>query len=131
MQKLTAQQVRSSFINASRSEAAKLNLPKNFDTLDWESLDFLGWRDGKMPLRGYLVLPAHFEAERSDASRQTPFLFCHGRLDPIVPHFLGRAAFERLETAGHVAEWAEYDMQHSMCLEEVFCVRDWLRARFA
>ena len=57
MQELTAQQIRSSFINASRSEAAKLNLPKNFDTLDWESLDFLGWRDGKMPLRGYLVLP--------------------------------------------------------------------------
>jgi len=56
MQKLTAQQIRSSFINASRSEAAKLNLPPNFDALDWDSLDFLGWRDGKMPLRGYLVL---------------------------------------------------------------------------
>ncbi|MCB5281477.1 FBP domain-containing protein [Arthrobacter sp. AL08] len=57
MQKITAQQIRSSFINASRSEASKLNLPRNFDALDWESLDFLGWRDGKMPLRGYLVLP--------------------------------------------------------------------------
>ncbi|MGP4030463.1 FBP domain-containing protein [Pseudarthrobacter sp. 1C304] len=56
MQKLTAQQIRSSFVNASRSEAAKLNLPPNFDALDWDSLDFLGWRDGKMPLRGYLVL---------------------------------------------------------------------------
>lgn len=57
MQKITAQQIRSSFINASRSEAAKLNLPKNFDALDWERHDFLGWRDEKMPLRGYLVLP--------------------------------------------------------------------------
>lgn len=57
MQKLTPQQIRSSFVNASRSEAAKLNLPANFDSLDWDSLEFLGWRDGKMPLRGYLVLP--------------------------------------------------------------------------
>ncbi|MDP9697080.1 UNVERIFIED_ORG: hypothetical protein J2X79_004664 [Arthrobacter globiformis] len=57
MQKITPQQIRSSFINASRSEAAKLNLPRDFDTLDWESLDFLGWRDAKMPLRGYLVFP--------------------------------------------------------------------------
>ncbi|KRE82113.1 FBP domain-containing protein [Arthrobacter sp. Soil763] len=57
MQKLSAQQIRSSFINASRSEAAKLNLPAGFDALDWENLDFLGWRDAKMPLRGYLILP--------------------------------------------------------------------------
>ncbi|WP_432398224.1 FBP domain-containing protein [Pseudarthrobacter sp. L19] len=57
MDEITAARIRSSFINASRSEAAKLNLPRNFDSLDWDSLDFLGWRDGKMPLRGYLVLP--------------------------------------------------------------------------
>ena len=57
MYELTAARIRSSFINASRSEAAKLTLPRNFDSLDWDSLDFLGWRDGKMPLRGYLVLP--------------------------------------------------------------------------
>ncbi|MDP9906953.1 MULTISPECIES: FBP domain-containing protein [Arthrobacter] len=57
MQKITAQQIRSSFINASRSEAAKLNLPKDFDSLDWDNLEFLGWRDEKMPMRGYLVLP--------------------------------------------------------------------------
>jgi hypothetical protein len=58
MQSITPQQIRSSFVNASRSEAARLTLPKDFDYLDWESLDFLGWRDEKMPLRGYLVVPA-------------------------------------------------------------------------
>ena len=57
MQQITPQQIRSSFINASRSEAAKLNLPQEFDALEWESMDFLGWRDNKMPLRGYLVVP--------------------------------------------------------------------------
>ncbi|MFP3462969.1 FBP domain-containing protein [Arthrobacter globiformis] len=57
MQKVTAQQIRSSFINASRSEAAKLNLPRNFESIEWDSLEFLGWRDEKMPQRGYLVLP--------------------------------------------------------------------------
>lgn len=58
MQSVTPQQIRSSFVNASRSEAAKLNLPPNFGDLDWDNLDFLGWRDPKMPLRGYLVVPA-------------------------------------------------------------------------
>lgn len=56
-QKITAQQIRSSFVNASRSEAAKLTPPREFDTLDWDSVDLLGWRDHKMPLRGYLVVP--------------------------------------------------------------------------
>lgn len=55
MEKISEKQIRSAFINASRSEAAKLNLPANFGTLDWGELDFLGWRDEKMPQRGYLV----------------------------------------------------------------------------
>lgn len=58
MQQPSAQKIRASFVNASRSEASKLNLPKDFDSLDWENLDYLGWRDPKMPLRGYLVLPS-------------------------------------------------------------------------
>lgn len=57
MQKISPQQIRSSFVNASRSEAAKLNLPRNFDSLAWDNLEFLGWRDEKMPQRGYLVVP--------------------------------------------------------------------------
>jgi phospholipase/carboxylesterase len=86
---------------------------------------------GVMVLSGYLLLPDHFEAERTAASRQTPFLFCHGRFDGVVPHFLGRSGFERVKAAGHTAEWHEYDMEHSMCLEEVLQIRDWLKARFA
>lgn len=42
MQKITAQQIPSSFVNASHSEAAKLILPRDFDNLDWDSLNFLG-----------------------------------------------------------------------------------------
>lgn len=55
MEKITDKQIRSCFVNASRSEAAKLTLPARFATLDWDRLDFLGWRDEKMPQRGYLV----------------------------------------------------------------------------
>lgn len=57
MHPISLKDIRSSFINATRSEAAKLTPPTNLDSLDWDSLDFLGWRDEKMPLRGYLVVP--------------------------------------------------------------------------
>lgn len=55
MEKISEKQIRSCFVNASRSEAAKLTLPANFADLDWDALDSLGWRDPKMPMRGYLI----------------------------------------------------------------------------
>ncbi|MBG0737874.1 FBP domain-containing protein [Paeniglutamicibacter antarcticus] len=55
MDKISEKQIRACFVNASRSEAAKLTLPADFQTLEWDRLDFLGWRDEKMPQRGYLV----------------------------------------------------------------------------
>jgi phospholipase/carboxylesterase len=85
---------------------------------------------GALVLSGYLLLPQHFEQERTPASRQLPMLFAHGRYDPVVPHWLGRAAYERLESAGHPVDWKEFDMEHSLCIEEVHAIARWLRERF-
>jgi hypothetical protein len=52
---LTENQIRTSFVNASRREAAQAALPR-LDALDWASLDYLGWRDRKAPLSAYVVL---------------------------------------------------------------------------
>jgi hypothetical protein len=52
----TEQEVRRSFVNCSRGEAASLTMPPGFAELDWSTLELLGWRDPKAPLRGYLVL---------------------------------------------------------------------------
>lgn len=53
---LTEQQIRSSFINASRKEVSDLALPLDFATIDWDRLDFFGWRDRKSPRRAYVVV---------------------------------------------------------------------------
>ena len=55
---LSADAIRASFINASRKEAASLTLPADFNTLDWERLDYLGWRDPKLERRAYVVVPS-------------------------------------------------------------------------
>ena len=57
MRALTDQQIRDSFVNASRKEVADLSLPAGFDELDWESFDHLGWRDRKIGRRAYVVVP--------------------------------------------------------------------------
>jgi hypothetical protein len=53
---LSAEDIRRSFVNSSKSQVKALALPPKFTELPWESLDFLGWRDGKAPNRGYLVV---------------------------------------------------------------------------
>ncbi len=55
MNPLTEKQIRASFLNASKREAAQATLP-DLDMLDWERLDYLGWHDRKAPLSAYVVL---------------------------------------------------------------------------
>lgn len=53
---LTPHDITTSFINASRSQVNDLTLPADLESLDWDTLDFLGWRDRKFPRRGYVIV---------------------------------------------------------------------------
>ncbi|MGW0119676.1 FBP domain-containing protein [Streptomyces sp. NPDC003327] len=57
MEPLTDKQIRSSFVNCTKGEAARLKLPLDFAELPWSDLDFLGWVDPGAPLRAHLVVP--------------------------------------------------------------------------
>lgn len=57
MEPLTEKQIRSSFVNCTKGEAARLKLPLDFAELPWEHLDFLGWVDPGAPLRAHIVRP--------------------------------------------------------------------------
>ncbi len=63
MRPIAESEIRACFINCSRGEAQRLNLPRDFAELPWGDLDFLGWRDPGAPNRGYLV------AERAEGGR--------------------------------------------------------------
>ena len=49
--------IRASFVNATRKELTELTLPAGFAELNWERLDYLGWRDPKYAKRAYIVVP--------------------------------------------------------------------------
>ena len=53
---LTEKNIRASLINASLSERKTLTLPPNISTLPWDNLDYLGWRDPKIPGIGYVIV---------------------------------------------------------------------------
>ncbi|SDK28722.1 FBP domain-containing protein [Nonomuraea jiangxiensis] len=55
MNPITEHDIRTSFINCSKGEARRLNLPRDLAASPWPDLDFLGWRDPGAPERAYLV----------------------------------------------------------------------------
>ena len=48
--------IRGSFVNASLRERKNLQLPAPVDEIEWDRLDYLGWRDRKSPQLGYVVV---------------------------------------------------------------------------
>ncbi|SNS54476.1 FBP domain-containing protein [Rhodococcoides kyotonense] len=57
MEPVTEKEIRSSFVNCSKGDAKRLNVPRDLDRTDWEQLDFLGWSDPSYAGRSYIVVP--------------------------------------------------------------------------
>jgi len=57
MESLTEEQIRESFVNITRSEADDMPLPPGMHEIDWSRREYLGWRDPRLPQRGYVVIP--------------------------------------------------------------------------
>ena len=55
MTPLTEPELRACLVNATRGEASRMSVPLDLDDVDWSRLDFLGWRDRKIPTRGYII----------------------------------------------------------------------------
>lgn len=52
---LTEGEIRASFVNCSKGEAKRLNVPRDLSSRPWAELDYLGWRDPQSRNRGYLA----------------------------------------------------------------------------
>ncbi|MES2633520.1 MAG: dienelactone hydrolase family protein [Pseudomonadota bacterium] len=81
---------------------------------------------GIVGMSGYLPLASSTAAERSDANAITPIFLAHGQYDNVVIPERGRASRDMLKALGYLVEWHEYPMAHSVCMEEVQQLNDWL-----
>ena len=55
-----------------------------------------------------------------------PVFLGHGRNDGMVTMARGQAARDALLALGQPTEWHDYPMEHSVCLEEVDDLNQWL-----
>jgi hypothetical protein len=55
MKALTEADLRASFVNASRREAGEAGAP-DLESVRWSEIDYLGWRNPKLPLLAYVAM---------------------------------------------------------------------------
>jgi len=85
---------------------------------------------GILALSTYLPLAESLPAEKTLANARIPILMCHGTQDPMIPIGLAQASRETLKAQGYDLEWHEYPMQHTVAMEEIGDIAEWLAARF-
>ena len=81
---------------------------------------------GIIGLSGYLPLAAALAAERSPANADVPVFLAHGTRDGVVPLPRAIASRDALTALGYPVDWHTYEMEHSVCAEEIADMHQWL-----
>ena len=79
------------------------------------------------PLAGLMVLSAYLaDPEVANREGSVPLLCCHGNLDPVVPHALGKSSANRLTELGWPVEWHDYMAPHGLHPDQIGDISRWL-----
>jgi len=82
---------------------------------------------GLMCLSGYLPLHQTVALEGNPANKNVPIFMAHGSTDPVVPVLRAEQSRDLLKQLGYQIEWHDYPMQHSVCIEEIADIGNWIR----
>lgn len=88
-------------------------------------------------LAGIIALSTYIPSERllldelSEENKTIPIFAAHGTEDEVVSPELGIRARDFLMEQGYPLKWLTYAMPHSVCMEEVKAIGNWLQARIA
>ncbi len=84
---------------------------------------------GMMVLSGYIPTPDWVRSNAQAVNRHTPVFAAHGSYDEVLPIALGEAARDLAQQLNDQVEWHSWPMAHTLCLEEVLAMGEWLTAR--
>lgn len=83
---------------------------------------------GLMALSTYMLLADKLKAEAIQA-KDFPVLVAHGSQDPVVPLARGEQTANTLRELGCDVDWRTYPIPHSLSMEEIRDISEWLRER--
>jgi Predicted esterase len=82
---------------------------------------------GILVLSAWLPLAETVILEKNIANQQTPILMIHGTLDHTIPLNVALNGYNYLKEIGYPITLSSYQMQHTVCSEEINLIGDWLR----
>ncbi|GHV13803.1 phospholipase/carboxylesterase [Fibrobacterales bacterium] len=85
---------------------------------------------GAVCLSSYFPTAESLDEEGSEANKNIPIFFGHGNFDAVVPPELGLLAYNFFKSRGNPIERHTYNMQHSVCLEELTALGAWVNGIF-
>lgn len=85
---------------------------------------------GIMGLSTYLPLVESIEKEISNENKNTSLFLAHGKLDSIIPIQLAIETNTTLNQLGYTSELKQYQMEHSICPDEIDHITDWINHVF-
>lgn len=74
---------------------------------------------GIIALSGYIPVPSDDGSDYPEANKAMPILVGHGTHDQVVPPVLADQATEHLKEQGFSCTYKKYEMEHSVCPEEL------------
>jgi phospholipase/carboxylesterase len=81
---------------------------------------------GIMALSTYLPMQQRLQQEAAAANRDTPIFMAHGLHDDVGATQFGLQTRALLQQQGYRVQWHDYAMGHSVCMEEINDISDWL-----
>jgi phospholipase/carboxylesterase len=84
---------------------------------------------GLIALSTYLLNADKIGSQLSSVNRDLELFIGHGSKDPVVPFQWGEAAAKKCRELGCQVEWHQYPMEHSICVEELQHLSQWLSKR--
>ena len=81
---------------------------------------------GIIALSTYLPVAQTTQVERRAANIDTPIFLAHGTADPVIPIGLAEYSRSLLVDMGYNVEWHTYPMPHSVNMEEISHIRQFM-----
>ena len=81
---------------------------------------------GIMALSTYLPLQNSLQDEASEANKATDIFMAHGLHDNVISAQFGKQSYRFIRDAGYSIHYHGYDMEHSVCMEEITEIGDWI-----
>ena len=85
---------------------------------------------GIVALSTYLPTVDSLNTEATTVNKAIPIFMAHGLMDSIVARQTGKIAFNALKAMNYPIKWFEYPMEHSVCMEEVKDIADFINELF-